>query len=298
MTRSFSPEWVRVEAVKAIASDDDLMDLLVLKGGFALGVAHSIGSRSSLDLDYSVAGGVSDQEWLRRRLEEALTTHFAACDARVFDVRFERKPPIPRVREGVIIEGYNFSFKVVPQSQWDRMGGDLEAIRNIAIGIKSDPKGSMSFDPQSSRSFEIEISAHEQCDGKEIVEVEKVQVFAYTFEMILSEKLRAICQQMPEYANPHRRPRARDFYDVFAIMRDRSPTLSSPAFKGILSGAFAAKGVPLGLIGKIPASRDFHEGDWPAVRSALGAIDRELTFNDVVRAVEDVVRALEPLWNV
>ena len=48
------------------------------------------------------------------------------------------------------------------------------------------------------------------------MELDDYTIYVYSPTMIAIEKLRAICQQMPEYAL-QRRPsaRARDFYDIY-----------------------------------------------------------------------------------
>ena len=45
---------IRLTLIKAIASDDLLFSYLVLKGGNALDLAYGIGTRISIDLDFSI----------------------------------------------------------------------------------------------------------------------------------------------------------------------------------------------------------------------------------------------------
>ena len=70
--------------------------------------------------------------------------------------------------------------------------------------------------------------------------------------MIALEKLRAICQQMPEYIL-QRRPsaRARDFYDIHLVVSLTGMNLSSQENLELVRHIFAAKDVPLRLLGKI-----------------------------------------------
>ena len=56
--------------------------------------------------------------------------------------------------------------------------------------------------PQQMRKYTIDISHHEFCEGKVKREVDDYTIYVYSLEMIAAEKLRAICQQMPEYAVP------------------------------------------------------------------------------------------------
>ena len=52
--------WLRLQFITALAADDELYELLVLKGGNALNLIHQVGQRSSLDLDYSLEADVDD----------------------------------------------------------------------------------------------------------------------------------------------------------------------------------------------------------------------------------------------
>jgi len=45
------PVEIRRMTIKALFSDDFLLEQLVLKGGNALNLVHRIGNRSSLDID-------------------------------------------------------------------------------------------------------------------------------------------------------------------------------------------------------------------------------------------------------
>ena len=65
--------------ITAIASDDLLVERLVLKGGNALELIHRIGQRASLDLDYSMDGDFDDVEDGKSRLFRALRDRFDAA---------------------------------------------------------------------------------------------------------------------------------------------------------------------------------------------------------------------------
>jgi len=49
-------ETIKITAIQALVSDDDLMDRLILKGGNALDLVHKIAERASFDLDFSMKG--------------------------------------------------------------------------------------------------------------------------------------------------------------------------------------------------------------------------------------------------
>jgi Nucleotidyl transferase AbiEii toxin, Type IV TA system len=88
--------------------------------------------------------------------------------------------------------------------------------------------------------FSIDISKHEYTAGKTQVDLDGFAVFVYTPEMIVCEKLRAICQQMPEYGPVVKRsragsPRARDFIDIQALMSARMVDLTTKQNRGLLA---------------------------------------------------------------
>ena len=51
---------IRRTAITALFSDDMLLDRLVLKGGNALSLVYELTSRTSLDLDFSMANAFDD----------------------------------------------------------------------------------------------------------------------------------------------------------------------------------------------------------------------------------------------
>jgi len=53
--------------------------------------------------------------------------------------------------------------------------------------------------PGHKKTFEIDISKYEYCGGKTQKEYEGYKIYVYSLEMIIFEKLRAICQQTEEY---------------------------------------------------------------------------------------------------
>jgi hypothetical protein len=118
--------------------------------------------------------------------------------------------------------------------------------------------------------------------------------------MILFEKLRAICQQLPEYSrevnSPSRRARARDFFDIYAIDQVFQIEWDSPENIELLTNIFQAKRVPLRFLGLVAASREYHRSDFDAVvatvtdRSQLQSYD--FYFDHVCKLCE----RLEPLW--
>lgn len=280
-------EWLRRQFVIALAADDELFELLVLKGGNALTLVHGIGMRASLDLDYSLAAEARDDAALGRRLEGALGKHLASRSLTLFDWKFGPRPQNPRDEQSRLWGGYLAEFKVIETDLWKELGGDLEQARNRAWGITSGGG--------ASRKFRVELSRNEMCQGASEKEVgEGFTVRVYTPTMIAVEKLRSLCQQMPEYSTK-RKARGRDFYDIHAVVSEASVNLTSPANMELIRAVFAAKDVPLELLGRIESDLSFHEGEWDDVTNALPTgipTDFEFYTNFVMR----IVRQLESLW--
>ncbi len=259
------------------------MEQLVLKGGNALELIHRIGERASLDLDYSMEGDVQDTAEFERRLRRAVEDRLDAAGLIVFDWHFGPRPNTPALdaRWG----GYRAEFKLIERDLHGTLAGDIEAIRRNAQEIG----------PGHQRIFVIDISKFEFCRGNTIATVDNYECHVYTPAMIASEKLRALCQQMPEYTqrrNPS--PRPRDFYDIHAIARVAGVKLSRE--QDLIRRMFDAKDVPYRLIALLgrEREREFHRQGWDAVvqavRGEVAPFDFYFDFLDA--AVED----LHSLW--
>lgn len=67
-------ERIKKTAIVAMFADDELMDLLVLKGGNAMGLVHQVNARASIDLDFSTGDDLDLEQVLpkARRFGEDL----------------------------------------------------------------------------------------------------------------------------------------------------------------------------------------------------------------------------------
>jgi hypothetical protein len=149
--------------------------------------------------------------------------------------------------------------------------------------------------PEQQRKFSVDISKYEYCEGKVERELDHYTIYVYSPEMIAVEKLRAICQQMPEYTQgSHRAPRARDFYDIWRVVTAAGLNLSTPVNIELAKHIFAAKKVPLRLLAKVSEHREFHRPDWPAVVAAVA--ERLNDFDFYFDFVVEQVAALKTLW--
>ena len=124
-----------------------------------------------------------------------------------------------------------------------------------------------------SKSFSVDISRYEYCGHKVAHELEGFTYYVYPPQLLVFEKVRAICQQMPEYVpivpTHHPRARARDFYDIHSLMEEFDIDVESAESQDVLQQVFAAKKVPIAFLERLAATRDYHEVDFPAVRSTV-----------------------------
>ncbi len=248
---------VRRRTIIALFSDDELMDKLVLKGGSALRLVHQISERASLDLDFSLESDFEDLEDVRRRIFHVLKDRFEAVGYVAFDISLEPKPNIKGTDERPWWGGYELKFKVIEKEKYDRLANRPDKLR-----IDSLPTG-----PAQQRVLFVDFSKNEYTQGKQVVEIEDYLVYVYSLEMLVIEKLRALCQQMREYEYRSRSPkaRARDFYDIHLVLTSIDIDLATPQNRSLLGLVFAAKKVPPRLLALLPQYRELHRPDWPSV---------------------------------
>jgi hypothetical protein len=118
--------------------------------------------------------------------------------------------------------------------------------------------------------------------------------------MIVSEKLRAICQQMPRYVKivkSHSRARARDFVDIKIVVDEFDISFRDPGFREIVVQTFAAKKVPLSLLKEIEQYREYHRGDFRSVEDNVKAGVKLNSFDTYFDFVVARCRELESFWN-
>jgi hypothetical protein len=293
---------IRKTIIVAIASDEALMERLVLKGGNALDIVYRLGERASLDIDFSMSGDFSSREELeaiKLRLFQALRDRFDALELIVFDERLEERPRGQGGPGVAVWGGYNATFKLLPRERFYALGGSpgvpasgalLEAMQRQSLNAGSDAG--------STRKFAIEISKFEYCEGRLLQSVDDYDCYVYSPAMIAAEKLRAICQQLPAYAqrrNPT--PRPRDFLDIHTIETRAGCDLAAAEHHLLIRSMFATKEVPLRLIGDIGSdtSRAFHAQQWPAVVNLVrGTLPHgfDFYFDYVTESGRQVLEAL------
>jgi len=187
--------------------------------------------------------------------------------------------------------GYLVAFKLIGKNRAVALGEDTERMRREAIKLGEGSK------------FTIDISRHEYVDGKEEHDLQGYKIFVYTPEMIVCEKLRAICQQMPAYGdvilrNGPGKQRARDFIDIHALVQRFSVDLSTERAQNAVRQMFDLKRVSLAFLGKICTTRDFHALDYASVEATMKPGFKLEPFDFYFDFVVDQCRKLERLWYV
>jgi len=188
--------------------------------------------------------------------------------------------------------GYKVEFKLVPKDVQDKHGKNIEDVRRRALPLHSN----------GSPKFLIDISKHELLDDKTTADLHGFTIPVYSPRMIACEKLRAICQQLEEYAPIVNRkarpgaPRARDFFDIYVMCEQHEVDFADEEFGSLLRATFATKRVPLNFIRLIPQSREFHRPDFVSVaatvKPGVEVKDYDFYFDYVV----EKCKVLKPLW--
>lgn len=270
---------IRKMAITAVFSDDYFFERLVLKGGNALALALGIDGRTSLDLDFSLENDFEDAFEAERRLREALDRRFASIGLVIVDFAFRSKPSVPR-EEKPWWGGYVAEFKLMNDARFAQIGHDKLARGREALVIG----------PAQQRKFTIELSKFEYTAGKLQRELDHFDIVVYAPEMIAVEKLRALCQQMPQYhLNLKPAARARDFFDIHLIVTVTGTNLASEENRDLLRHIFAAKEVPIELLQLIAEQREFHRPDWDSVRDSVSLKDLkdfDFYFDFVLKQIE------------
>jgi predicted nucleotidyltransferase component of viral defense system len=274
-------ETIKMLTLRALVSDEYLMYGLVLKGGNALELAYNITDRGSKDIDFSIEGDFTPQEYERLDaiFQGLLSAEFEKHNLVVIDVKFKERPKQNKVKEW---KGYQLEFKVVDYDKYDP--DDIDKSRRLAHKIHEN----------ESTKFSVDISSYEYVKSAVMTEVEGTIFKVYTPEMITLEKLRALCQSMPEYkeivSTARQKGRARDFYDIWNLDNNFKIDYSSDVNKKMLEEIFAAKRVPIKFLSLLERYRDIQREDWSNVEDTLTADNKGYDF--YFEYVQNIVKEL------
>jgi hypothetical protein len=121
-------------------------------------------------------------------------------------------------------------------------------------------------------------------------------IYVYAPELLVIEKLRAICQQMPGYEIfvPSIKPsaRARDFFDIYTVMQYVSINLIDQSNRDLIKEVFGAKRVPLYYLKRIGDFREFHRSDFISVEATVKSKDSLENYDFYFNFVLSIVSGL------
>ncbi len=292
-----SPELVYLEKVKRLAlvamfSDDELMEKLVLKGGNAIDLVYGVSIRSSIDIDLSIGSDFNqpELEMVKAKTQKSLIDTFDSEGYAVFDFEFSEEPKELSPELEGFWGGYEIRFKVLEKSKYAQLKDSKDSLRRNALVVG----------PRQRRKFIIQISKYEFCEKKQGFDFEGYRIYLYSPEMIVFEKLRAICQQMPEYREKvksgHNTARSRDFIDIHCLIKEFGIRVDTEENMEMLGCIFAAKKVPIELLGKIHLYREFHKEDFNAVKDTVKAGTELKEFDYYFDYVLKICETLKSLW--
>jgi len=258
-------EKVKRLAAIAMFSDDTLMEKFVLKGGNAIDLIYRLSERASIDLDFSIHSDFKKNELqdIHSRIGKVLEETFLTENLVVFDIKFYEVPKI-RIQElGDFWGGYRLEFKIIQRDLYVTHLSDIDFLRRNA-GVVG---------PNQKKTYKIDISKFEYCEGKRECELDGYTVFVYTPEMIVFEKIRALCQQTREYKKIIKSQtltgRARDFFDIYILCEKFNIDPNNHQNKSLLKKIFEIKKVPLSLMKKIRDYKEFHRQDFSSVENTV-----------------------------
>lgn len=273
-------EEVIEECLVAIYQNDIFNETLYLKGGQAFRIAEKSLERLSTDIDFSVKGSIEDPDSFFKILEVTLKNHFSAINLYAFDFNPVKKPKIAKTGAPDFWNGWAVSFKLIEKT---KMTYELDKLRREAIW----PEGA------EGKNINLEISQHEYCDSIQKIELRGSIIRSYSRALLILEKLRALCQQHPEYLLKGEGFRARDYYDISTLLNKYTLKGESVALlaecKLHIDGVFSAKSVDKNLLLKItePKFTSIQAANWEQARATISG-DKE-PFAYYVSVVKDFI---------
>jgi len=273
---------IKRQTIIALVSDDELLERLVLKGGNALRFGYQFDDRASKDLDFSMKNDFAPEEieHFSRVINNHLKTKFRELNLIVFDYKFEPKPKKKGVHQPDFWGGYAIEFKVLSTGYYQEQ--DEEHNRRHA-----------------GEKITVDISKYEYCDWSHSVLIDDYTVYIYSLRLIVYEKLRAICQQTPEYRqiikSQQSRARPRDFYDIYQIM-EKTRNSFQHNFEE-LKLVFEAKQVPIEFLRIISRQDQFdlHHREFESLRQTVpnqNVLAFKVYFDYIINLIDELSQAL------
>lgn len=261
---------IRKLVIISMFADDDLMETFVLKGGTAIELGYKVDARSSIDVDLSMSEDIppDELEATKAKIEGSIRSVFSFHGYEIFDYTFEDRPKIIKDGFPETWGGYKIEFKVIAQEHSDLIHTNIEHARRLATVVGQ----------KNLKTFKIDISKYENTQRKTSIDFDGYTVFIYTPEMIVIEKLRALCQNMDEYdyarGRERKKPRTRDLYDIYVVAHALNVSVLHET--DLIRDVFKIKEVPLELLVNIDKYHDFYLEGLPALQDTVpGGVTEE-----------------------
>lgn len=251
-------DYAQSYVLLGIGSQPELRDALIFKGGTALKKVHLGNYRFSEDLDFSAVGAPTGAD-LERAIHSAVAAGQAAAQRfSPMDLRVERyaeREPHPRGQE---------AFVVRVRFPWQR-----DHVVPVIIEVTHDEPVLLPAPPLA-----VFHGYDEPFDAN---------VRAYSLHEIAAEKLRAPRQTLAKLtARGWVRPRARDYFDLWHLVRLDPGRIDWPSVVAILPRKCAHRDVAIATVGDV-----FDAGLLEEVRATW-----ERTLGPFVSELPDVERVL------
>lgn len=225
---------VITQTIIALYRVPELSTTLFLKGGSAMRLFDNLTSRLSIDADFSMAGQIEDDKAFFNAVQLNIGKHFRELKFDMIDFKWRRKPKRKKSDRPAWWGGWLAEFKLVSLAH---RGKSIEAKRRHALI----PEAS------NTSKIEVEISEHEYCGKRRTKWIQGVKILGYSRELLVLEKIRAICQQHPDYAYRLSKNRSRDFYDIYTLTESTDDHFSYRC-RHHIEKVFEAKKVPLTIL--------------------------------------------------
>lgn len=265
--------------------DDFFNDQLYLKGGQALRLKEKLDERFSADIDFSLSGHIANEDDFYERLKDALYAEFQASGYYVFDFKHVRRPEIKKDGAPDFWGGWGVEFKFIEDAKKTLPHEQQRREALVPVGCQG-------------KKITLDLSEYEYCQGAEKIKIGAVDIVVYSRSLLLCEKIRAICQQHPDY--PHKDPgsRSRDYYDIerlwSRVLVDKATESFIAQCKHDLPEVFKAKGVDEVLLEKINDASfvDLQKKSWDLVKATVsGKLDDFSYYVETVRMIVSKIKA-------
>lgn len=246
---SFNIEEIIKEVIFTLYHEGVFNNKILIKGGQAIRIKEDIKHRFSVDIDASVEGEISDPDIFFIKFKRSLDKQFSKFNIIIIDFKREKKPKNPHPDAPAFWTGWLVTFKLLDKEN-ESLPFEIQSKMAII------PNGTIS------PKIIVELSEYEYCGDSEVMKLkidnerDEATVFCYSTEMLVVEKIRAICQQHPDY--PHRKTtanRARDYYDIVNLIEKKIKEKKYNEFKEkctkLIKPIFEAKQVNIELLTKI-----------------------------------------------